>query len=78
MLKQIFRLVYFDGVILVVINWFGLSAFALAAGGKNLVFTNDYRYFFSEDNPQLLEFEALQDTYTKQRQCVHYVGTKSW
>ncbi len=39
--------------------------FALGAGGKNLVFTNDYRYFFSEDNPQLLEFETLQDTYTK-------------
>jgi predicted RND superfamily exporter protein len=38
---------------------------ALGAGGKNLVFTNDYRYFFSEDNPQLLEFETLQDTYTK-------------
>ena len=37
----------------------------LAMGGKNLEFTNDYRYFFSEDNPQLLEFEALQDTYTK-------------
>ena len=42
-----------------------VSIFAIAAGGKNLVFTNDYRYFFSEDNPQLLEFEALQDTYTK-------------
>ena len=40
-------------------------AFVLASGGKNLVFTNDYRYFFSEDNPQLLEFENLQDTYTK-------------
>ena len=24
----------------------------LGAGGKNLVFTNDYRYFFSEDNPR--------------------------
>ncbi len=42
-----------------------VCAFALASGGKNLVFTNDYRYFFSEDNPQLLEFETLQDTYTK-------------
>jgi len=41
------------------------AVFALGAGGKNLVFTNDYRYFFSEDNPQLLEFEALQNTYTK-------------
>ena len=29
-------------------------AFVLGAGGKNLVFTNNYRYFFSEDNPQLL------------------------
>ena len=43
-----------------------VAIFLLGAGGKNLVFTNDYRYFFSEDNPQLLEFEALQDTYTKQ------------
>ncbi|MBT8123534.1 MAG: RND transporter, partial [Gammaproteobacteria bacterium] len=42
-----------------------VSAFMLARGGENLVFTNDYRYFFSENNPQLLEFEALQDTYTK-------------
>ena len=41
------------------------AVFVIAAGGKNLVFTNDYRYFFSEDNPQLLEFETLQDTYTK-------------
>ncbi len=43
-----------------------IGAFLIASGGKNLVFTNDYRYFFSEDNPQLLEFEKLQDTYTKQ------------
>jgi len=26
----------------------------LAAGGKNLAFTNDYRAFFSKENPQLL------------------------
>ena len=42
-----------------------ILTFVLTIGGKNLVFTNDYRYFFSEDNPQLLEFETLQDTYTK-------------
>lgn len=41
------------------------ATFVLAAGGKNLVFTNDYRYFFSESNPQLIEFETLQNTYTK-------------
>jgi len=38
---------------------------ALAAGAKNLVFTTDYRVFFSDDNPQLLAFEELQDAYTR-------------
>ena len=36
-----------------------------AVGGRNLVFSNDYRVFFSEDNPQLKAFDALQNTYTK-------------
>ena len=36
-----------------------------AAGAKNLVFTNDYRVFFSGDDPHLLAFEAMQDTYSK-------------
>jgi len=42
-----------------------LITVALAAGGKNLAFTNDYRVFFSESNPQLIAFEELQETYTK-------------
>jgi len=37
----------------------------LASGGRFLAFTNDYRVFFSDDNPQLLAFEELQATYTK-------------
>ncbi len=37
----------------------------LASGGRFLIFTNDYRVFFGPDNPQLLAFEELQDTYTK-------------
>ena len=36
-----------------------------ASGGRFLEFSSDYRVFFSEDNPQLLAFEALEDTYTK-------------
>jgi len=39
--------------------------FAAASGGRFLGFSTDYRVFFSEDNPQLLAFEALQNTYTK-------------
>ncbi len=42
-----------------------LSVLGLASGGRFLQFTNDYRVFFSEDNPQLQAFENLQDTYTK-------------
>lgn len=38
---------------------------AFAAGAKNLRFTNDYRVFFSEENPQLIAFEELQAAYTK-------------
>ena len=39
--------------------------FLAASGGQNLRFTGDYRVFFSEDNPQLLAFDALENTYTK-------------
>jgi predicted RND superfamily exporter protein len=42
-----------------------ITTLALAAGGKNLSFTNDYRVFFSKENPQLLAFEELQEAYTK-------------
>ena len=38
----------------------------LAGGGMaRLQFSNDYRMFFSPDNPQLQAFEQLQNTYTQ-------------
>ncbi|MDX8385146.1 MAG: efflux RND transporter permease subunit [Gallionella sp.] len=42
-----------------------LLALGAASGGRFLAFNTDYRVFFSDDNPQLLAFEALQETYTK-------------
>lgn len=42
-----------------------LSVAMLASGGRFLSLTNDYRVFFSKENPQLSAFENLQDTYTK-------------
>ena len=43
-----------------------LILFAIAAsGGRFLEFSSNYRVFFSEDNPQLLAFEALENTYTR-------------
>jgi len=38
---------------------------AMGAGAQHLTFTNDYRVFFGEDNPQLVAFENIQDTYSK-------------
>ncbi len=42
-----------------------VSVAVLAFGGRFLMLTNDYRVFFSKENPQLTAFENLQDTYTK-------------
>jgi len=36
-----------------------------ASGARFLSFSNDYRIFFSQENPQLVAFENLQNTYTK-------------
>ncbi len=38
---------------------------AMATGLQHAAFTNDYRVFFGKDNPQLLAFENLQDTYAR-------------
>ena len=38
---------------------------ASAAGLKNYTMVTDFRVFFSEDNPQLLAFNELEDTYVK-------------
>ncbi len=35
------------------------------SGGRFISFTTNYRVFFSEDNPQLLAFDALENTYVK-------------
>lgn len=36
-----------------------------ASGGKYLEFTNNYRVFFSKDNPELLAFDALEKRFSK-------------
>lgn len=42
-------------------------AFAMTAGmgAQKLEFKNDYRVFFSEENPQLTAFESMQKVYSK-------------
>lgn len=50
--------------------WFLLAipllVVAAASGARHLEFTNDYRVFFSKENPQLQAFETLENTYNKQ------------
>jgi uncharacterized protein len=38
---------------------------SLSVGIKNLGFKNDYRVYFSKENPQLLAFEAIQSIFSK-------------
>jgi predicted RND superfamily exporter protein/outer membrane lipoprotein-sorting protein len=42
-----------------------VSALAIGTGAANLEFANNYRVFFSDENPELTAFENLQATYTK-------------
>lgn len=43
-----------------------ITVLLLASGGKHLTFDTDYRVFFSDENPELLAFERLQNTYNKE------------
>ncbi len=53
-----------------------IGVVASATGVKKLYFTSDYRIFFSEENPQLQAFEALQDTYTKNDNILFVITPK--
>lgn len=48
----------------------------LGSGARLISFSNDYRMFFSPENPQLQAFEALQDTYTKNDNVLFVVVPK--
>ncbi len=42
-----------------------LAAMACGSGARFLGFSNDYKDFFSDTNPQLVEFDKLQAVYTQ-------------
>ena len=54
-----------------------LFVVVMAAGGRHLTISNDSRIFFSEDNPQLLAFEALESTYTEANTVLIAISPKS-
>jgi uncharacterized protein len=51
--------------------------FAATYGGQFLKFSNDYRMFFGEDNPQLLAFEKMQKTFNKNDNVLFVITPKS-
>lgn len=53
-----------------------LTTFLVAYGAQYLQFTNDYRVFFSKDNPQLRAFENLEDSYTKEDNILFVIAPK--
>jgi hypothetical protein len=46
------------------------SVVAAAYGGQDLTFSNNYRYFFSPENPQYKAFTELQNVYSKRDNLV--------
>ena len=54
-----------------------LVVIAAASGGRFIEFTNDYSVFFSEDNPELKAFEAMQDIYTKTDNVLFVIAPKN-
>jgi predicted RND superfamily exporter protein len=51
--------------------------FAAAYGGQFLGFSNDYRMFFGDDNPELLAFEKMQNTFNKNDNVLFVITPKS-
>jgi hypothetical protein len=49
---------------------------SVASGARFIEFSNDYRVYFSEDNPQLKAFEALQNVYAKTDNVLFAVAPK--
>jgi predicted RND superfamily exporter protein len=47
-----------------------VATLMIANGGKYLTFDTDYRVFFSDENPELLAFEKLQNIYSKEDNIV--------
>ena len=49
---------------------------AVASGGRFVEFTNDYRVFFSKDNPQLKQLEAVENIYVKNENILFVIAPK--
>jgi len=53
------------------------TVLVIASGMRHVGFTGDYHVFFSDDNPQMLAFERLENTYTKDDNVLIVLAPKS-
>lgn len=53
-----------------------LMVIIISYGATKLVFTSDFRAYFGPDNPQLLAFEEMERTFSKQDSVFFYIHTK--
>jgi predicted RND superfamily exporter protein len=53
-----------------------LSVIILSVGAAKLSFTSDFRAYFGPENPQLLAFEEMERTFSKQENVFFYVQAK--
>ena len=62
--------------------WVLAAAMAVAVvagvGARNLGLSTDYRTFFSEDNPDLLAYERVEDVYTKNDNVLFGHANPKW
>lgn len=54
-----------------------MSTLILAAGARQLSFTNDFRIYFSKDNPQLEALEKMETIFGKQEAIYFFITPKS-
>ena len=54
-----------------------LIVFSLASGARFLTFATDYQIWFSDDNPQYLDFTTIQNTFVKADNVVILITPKN-
>ena len=54
-----------------------LTVIVISYGASKLTFTSDFRAYFGPENPQLLAFESMERTFSKQDTVYFYIHAKT-
>ena len=70
---------YFETILkhpLITLLFVATTLSGLGAGVANLTFTSDFRTYFSDENPELQAFEAMEDRFTRQDNLYFLVSSQ--